>query len=71
MINRLKVKQGSRLNIIKNSIKNFANTNKTYKVVFIRHGQSTWNLENRFTGWTDVDLTPLGKLSLLNKLKFK
>jgi 2,3-bisphosphoglycerate-dependent phosphoglycerate mutase len=31
-----------------------------YKLVLIRHGQSTWNLENRFTGWTDVDLTPLG-----------
>ncbi|MEN9844775.1 MAG: phosphoglyceromutase [Pseudomonadota bacterium] len=31
-----------------------------YKVVLIRHGESTWNLENRFTGWTDVDLTPLG-----------
>lgn len=30
------------------------------KVVFIRHGQSTWNLENRFTGWTDVDLSPQG-----------
>jgi len=33
----------------------------TYKLVLIRHGQSTWNLENRFTGWTDVDLTPLGR----------
>jgi 2,3-bisphosphoglycerate-dependent phosphoglycerate mutase len=31
-----------------------------YKIVLIRHGESTWNLENRFTGWTDVDLTPLG-----------
>lgn len=31
-----------------------------HKLVFIRHGESTWNLENRFTGWTDVDLTPLG-----------
>lgn len=29
-------------------------------MVLIRHGQSQWNLENRFTGWTDVDLTPLG-----------
>jgi 2,3-bisphosphoglycerate-dependent phosphoglycerate mutase len=28
-----------------------------YKIVFMRHGESTWNLENRFTGWTDVDLT--------------
>ena len=31
-----------------------------YKLVLVRHGESTWNLENRFTGWTDVDLTPLG-----------
>jgi len=31
-----------------------------YKLVLIRHGESTWNLENRFTGWTDVDLTPTG-----------
>ncbi|TFG47180.1 MAG: 2,3-diphosphoglycerate-dependent phosphoglycerate mutase, partial [Candidatus Brocadiia bacterium] len=27
------------------------------KLVLLRHGQSTWNKENRFTGWTDVDLT--------------
>ena len=31
-----------------------------HKIVLIRHGESTWNLENRFTGWTDVDLTPTG-----------
>ncbi|MCG2585851.1 2,3-diphosphoglycerate-dependent phosphoglycerate mutase [Massilia sp. TS11] len=31
-----------------------------YKIVFMRHGESTWNLENRFTGWTDVDLTDKG-----------
>ena len=31
-----------------------------YKLVLIRHGESTWNLENRFTGWTDVDLTNTG-----------
>jgi 2,3-bisphosphoglycerate-dependent phosphoglycerate mutase len=30
------------------------------KLVMVRHGQSTWNLENRFTGWTDVDLTEQG-----------
>ncbi|GGH81066.1 2,3-bisphosphoglycerate-dependent phosphoglycerate mutase [Pullulanibacillus pueri] len=30
------------------------------KVVLIRHGQSLWNLENRFTGWTDVDLSNAG-----------
>lgn len=32
-----------------------------YKLVFLRHGQSIWNLENRFTGWTDVGLTDLGR----------
>jgi 2,3-bisphosphoglycerate-dependent phosphoglycerate mutase len=31
-----------------------------HKLVLIRHGESTWNLDNRFTGWTDVDLTPAG-----------
>jgi 2,3-bisphosphoglycerate-dependent phosphoglycerate mutase len=31
-----------------------------YKLVLVRHGESTWNLDNRFTGWTDVDLTPTG-----------
>ena len=31
-----------------------------HKLVLIRHGESTWNLENRFTGWTDVDLTTTG-----------
>ncbi len=31
-----------------------------YKIVLVRHGQSTWNLENRFTGWTDVGLTEQG-----------
>ena len=30
-------------------------------LILIRHGQSTWNLENRFTGWVDVDLTENGK----------
>jgi len=30
------------------------------KVVLLRHGESTWNKENRFTGWTDVDLSPTG-----------
>ena len=32
-----------------------------YKVVLLRHGESTWNKENRFTGWTDVDLTDTGR----------
>lgn len=31
-----------------------------YKVVLLRHGESQWNLDNRFTGWTDVDLTEKG-----------
>jgi 2,3-bisphosphoglycerate-dependent phosphoglycerate mutase len=31
-----------------------------HKIVFLRHGESTWNKDNRFTGWTDVDLTELG-----------
>jgi len=30
-------------------------------LVLVRHGQSQWNLENRFTGWTDVQLSPLGE----------
>ncbi|HXU82923.1 MAG TPA: 2,3-diphosphoglycerate-dependent phosphoglycerate mutase [Polyangia bacterium] len=32
-----------------------------YKVVLLRHGESDWNRENRFTGWTDVDLSELGR----------
>ena len=32
-----------------------------YKVVLLRHGESDWNRENRFTGWTDVDLSDLGR----------
>jgi len=32
----------------------------THTLVLLRHGESQWNLENRFTGWTDVDLTPNG-----------
>jgi 2,3-bisphosphoglycerate-dependent phosphoglycerate mutase len=31
-----------------------------HKLVLLRHGESQWNLENRFTGWTDVDLSPRG-----------
>ena len=34
---------------------------KNRKIVFLRHGESQWNLENRFTGWTDVDLTRKGQ----------
>ena len=48
------------------------------KLVLVRHGQSTWNAENRFTGWTDVDLTErgideareAGRLLLEEKLHF-
>jgi len=32
------------------------------KLVLVRHGQSQWNLENRFTGWVDVPITPLGEV---------
>jgi 2,3-bisphosphoglycerate-dependent phosphoglycerate mutase len=32
-----------------------------YRVVLLRHGESTWNKENRFTGWTDVDLSDKGR----------
>ena len=32
-----------------------------YKVVLLRHGESVWNSENRFTGWTDVDLSDKGR----------
>ena len=31
-------------------------------LILVRHGQSVWNLEKRFTGWVDVELTPQGKL---------
>ncbi len=49
-----------------------------YKLILLRHGQSTWNLENRFTGWTDVGLTEQGvkeahdsgKLLLQGKFSF-
>ena len=30
------------------------------KLVLVRHGESVWNLENKFTGWTDVDLSEKG-----------
>jgi 2,3-bisphosphoglycerate-dependent phosphoglycerate mutase len=32
-----------------------------YRVVLLRHGESDWNRENRFTGWTDVDLSENGR----------
>ncbi len=37
-----------------------------YKLVLIRHGESTWNLENRFTGWADVPLTDTGMAQAKN-----
>ena len=37
-----------------------------YKIVLIRHGESTWNKENRFTGWTDVDLSEKGVQEAVN-----
>jgi len=33
----------------------------THTLILLRHGQSAWNLENRFTGWTDIGLTPVGE----------
>src|ERR1700751_2907541 len=33
----------------------------TGRLILVRHGQSTWNLENLFTGWHDVDLSELGR----------
>jgi len=35
-------------------------TEAVHKLVLLRHGESVWNVENRFTGWTDVDLSPKG-----------
>ena len=37
-----------------------------YKIVLMRHGESTWNLDNRFTGWTDIDLTAKGEAEAKN-----
>jgi 2,3-bisphosphoglycerate-dependent phosphoglycerate mutase len=39
------------------------------QLVLIRHGESAWNLENRFTGWVDVDLTPTGEEQATNSGK--
>jgi 2,3-bisphosphoglycerate-dependent phosphoglycerate mutase len=38
----------------------------TGKLILVRHGQSTWNVENRFTGWTDVDLSEQGRSEARN-----
>jgi 2,3-bisphosphoglycerate-dependent phosphoglycerate mutase len=39
------------------------------KLVLLRHGQSVWNEENRFTGWTDIDLSPHGTEEALEAAK--
>ena len=36
------------------------------RIIMLRHGQSQWNLENRFTGWTDVPLSDLGRQEAAN-----
>ena len=36
------------------------------KLVLVRHGQSVWNVDNLFTGWTDVDLSPKGREEATN-----
>lgn len=38
------------------------NRGHTYEVIFVRHGQSTWNKANRFIGWTDAELTEEGEI---------
>ncbi|MFA5313070.1 MAG: 2,3-diphosphoglycerate-dependent phosphoglycerate mutase [Methanomassiliicoccales archaeon] len=40
------------------------------KLVLLRHGESEWNRENKFTGWTDVDLSEKGKAEAANAAKF-
>lgn len=39
------------------------------KLVLLRHGESEWNLENRFTGWTDVELSDNGRKEALSAEK--
>lgn len=43
-----------------------ANASKTMQLVLVRHGESEWNKANLFTGWTDVDLSELGKEEAYN-----
>jgi 2,3-bisphosphoglycerate-dependent phosphoglycerate mutase len=38
---------------------------ENFKIVFVRHGESEWNVANIFTGWHDVDLSPAGKLEAI------
>jgi len=39
------------------------------KLVIVRHGQSQWNLENRFTGWVDIELSPKEFLPHIKKMQ--
>jgi 2,3-bisphosphoglycerate-dependent phosphoglycerate mutase len=39
-----------------------------FKLVLLRHGESIWNRDNRFTGWTDVDLSDAGKKQIKVKV---
>ena len=41
------------------------------KVVLLRHGESLWNRENRFTGWIDVDLTDQGRRHEPTKVQYE
>src|SRR6478752_577987 len=54
----LPVRQHACARLVTSAIGSARSTMK--KIVLLRHGESTWNQENRFTGWTDVDLTPKG-----------
>ena len=38
-------------------------------LILIRHGQSVWNAENKFTGWVDVDISPKGREEAANAAK--
>ena len=43
-----------------------SNMSQVYKIVLLRHGESTWNKENRFTGWYDADLSETGVAEAIN-----
>jgi len=42
-----------------------------YKLILLRHGESIWNKENRFTGWTDVGLTKKGEKEIIIIIRIK
>ena len=50
-----------RLGVVGRSSPAERRTAEVKKLVLLRHGESTWNKENRFTGWTDVDLSEKGR----------